>query len=115
MSINWARKVASADRMIKKYGQAAVLRRGNATDRPCTIAITNFSARDRAGQLVNLTDRIAYVSAKDLTTPPDFEQDRLITFVPGTTTISETLKIVAPAAPIAPGGIALMWELQVRA
>lgn len=113
MSINWDRKIAAAHRMIEKYGQVAALRRG-VNDRPCTLAISNFSARDRAGAIVNLSDRLAYVSAKDLEVPPDYEQDRLVTFTPGTTVENEVLKIVAPAAPIAPAGVVVMWELQVR-
>jgi hypothetical protein len=61
-----------------------------------------------------MTDRRALVSAVGLTVEPDSEQDKLVTLNPVTGAENETLRIIAPIGKLAPTGIVIYWELQIR-
>jgi hypothetical protein len=116
----YANSQRKADGMIKKYGMTAVLRRVGAPDRQCTVFEDRFSPLERAGKGLNPVDRKMLMSSlapdgSQLTPPPDHEVDRLVTFVPGTTTESETLRLIEPPERLAPGGVVLYWTLAVRA
>lgn len=114
MAADYDRFRATADNMITKYGMAAKLRRGD-VDRDCTVVITNYSPMERAGQLINLTDRKVLMSAIGLTVPPSEEDDVLVTFVqPAGTVEDEILTIAAPPGRIEMNGTVVMWRLQVR-
>jgi len=112
--MNWARLQGVADKLIKKYGRNAILRRA-AGDRPCTVVEIQFDPREQRGQLSDLIHRTILVSAVDLVLAPEMSKDTLITLVPGGTVEDEVLKIVAPPTRLAPGGIVVYWELNVRA
>jgi hypothetical protein len=85
-------------------------------DRDCIAVEVDFTPQERAGQLINPTDRLFLVSPKDLVVPPVEDRDVLVTFVVGSDTVEdEHLKIVQPPGKLAPAGTVVYWELQVRA
>jgi hypothetical protein len=126
--INYARSQAVADRMIRKGGMQAVLRRPGMADRPCSVLQMEFSPMERMGkpilaiQLVNPTDRKFIVStivpgAGGTLIAPDAEQDALVTFVqpPGSPPVQhEVLRIVAPVGKSALADVVVFWRLTVR-
>lgn len=98
----------------KQLGMVALLRRANAADRTCTVVMATFSAIERMGNLVNAEDVKALIVAKGLAIPPDQNVDRLVLLDPATRVETDTYKIVGRPLPIAPGGVVLYYELQVR-
>lgn len=95
-------------------GMPAILRHKNGTTRKCFVVIDQYTPIERMGKLTNPIDQKALVSVKGLATKPDSENETLVTLVRGTSTENEVLRIVAPATVIAPGGVTIMYELQVR-
>ncbi len=108
---------ASADKLIKKYGMKAKLRRGG-VDRDCVVVIPEYLSREKASEFANPTDRQVYISAGlgDVpTTPPNNELDQLVTFVqPAGTVVDEILPFTAPVKPISPAGIVCVYSGTVR-
>lgn len=103
-----------ASQVIKLLGMPAILRSA-AGDRSCTVVISEFSPQERlARQLSNPTDRKALVSVQGLATKPDWQNEMLVTLIPGTRTENEKLRMFAPPIMYSPGGIDLAYELQVR-
>ncbi len=105
----------TADRLIKKFGMRAVLRRG-ATDRECFVVLVEYEPSDKATQLANPTDRKVIMSAVGLDgEPPDNEQDKLVTFVQPAGVIElEELPFTCPVKPTAPAGVVVVYEFTVR-
>lgn len=108
-----ARQQGIADRMIRKYGAQAILRRDSG-DRSCWAFISDYSPQERLGKLINQTDRKAMLSPIGLTADPDSEQDKLVMLDPITGAELETLRIISPVGKLAPAEIVIYWELQVR-
>jgi len=68
--------------------------------------------------LISLGDRRAVMSTftpdmQDVTPPPDKDVDSLVTYVPGTTTVDKTYKIVWPGK-VDPNGVVVLWDMPVR-
>lgn len=109
----------TADELIQFFGMDAVLRR-NSGDRPCRVAITDWRPRERASELTNPTDRYVIMSGSNagiLATPPDREQDVLVTFVQPASVppvVDEILPMTSPPKPTAPAGINVCYEFTVR-
>jgi hypothetical protein len=80
----------------------------------CVAFISDYSPHERMGKVINQTDRKALVSPVGLTIVPDSEQDRLVTLDPVTGLELETLRIIAPIGKMAPAGVVVYWELQLR-
>jgi hypothetical protein len=123
--------------MIQKYGMPCVLRRASG-DRPCTAAISEFTAMERLGKVVNPLDRKALVSALDPSgaaiVPPSFSSpaDSLITFIPtpgqqnswngaewvdpnGNALVQDqVLRINEPPTSIGPADTPIFYRLMVR-
>jgi len=104
---------------IKKYGGEAILRRKGVADRFCLACIGDMSPNERRERLINPVDRLMLVAVKDpdgkeLDPPPFHEQDSLVTLHPRTGVELETLRIVAPVVPFAPGFIPIYYELICR-
>jgi hypothetical protein len=78
--------------------------------------VVDYMARDEASALTNPTDRKVIMSAVGLDeTPPDNEQDELVTFVqPGGTVEDEVLPFTCPVNPVKPAGITVIYEFTVR-
>jgi hypothetical protein len=106
---------ATADRLIKKFGMRAVLRRGT-TDRECFVVIVDYEPSDKQAMLANPTDRKVVMSAVGLESqPPDNEQDMLVTFVqPAGVVEHELLPFTCPVKPTAPAGVVAVYEFTVR-
>ena len=108
------------DRLVKKFGMAAVLRRttDTPTDRPCWVLVVDEMPKDAASQLANPTDRRIIMSAAGLDgEPPDNERDQLVTFVQPPAPVpveNETLPMTCPVKKYAPAGITVLYEFTVR-
>lgn len=110
---NYARTLATSDRLIARHGGRHVLRR-DGIDRDCLAMEAQWSAAERS-TLKNIADRVFLVSVTDLPEPPDMRLDSLVAFVPpGYTVESEVLRIVAPPNPVPSLAHVVHWELTVR-
>lgn len=119
MAFNFTRLQKVANSMISRWGAQCSLRRtvgGVIQDRPCICAIAQFHPLEHRGQMLDTTDRLAFVSPIGVTIAPDKELDSLITYIPGTSPpqVDEILKITKNGK-IAPAGVVVYWELEVRA
>lgn len=103
----------TANDMIARWGMNAVLRRSTG-DRACKVVITSFNPVERMGQMRNPTDRKVLMSIDGLDVPPDAENDRLVTFLNGTSVVDEVLKIVEPPGKIDMAGETVFYRLTVR-
>lgn len=115
---NYVKSRATGDRLIKKFGMLAALRR-DGVDRVCYVAIPEIMSREARSEMANPTDRQVFIAAGlgDVpTTPPDNERDQLVTFVqPLGTDVDEILPFTgASVKPIAPAGIVVVWQATVR-
>jgi hypothetical protein len=112
-----ARLQGVVDRQIKRAGMAAALRRASG-DRPCWMFFSQWTAKDLMGGLIDPLDRLVIMSAADLSVPPEFPQDRLITWVQpydrDNPVESENLRIQQQPERIAPSGVVICWKLRVR-
>ena len=96
-----------------RLGTPAILRRSTG-DRTVTVVFSRFSSLERMGRALDPLDTKVLVSAEGLTVPPNANQDRLVSLVPGTTTEDKTYRIVERPRPMMPGGVIIYWELTVR-
>jgi hypothetical protein len=110
----------TGDRLVKKFGMAAVLRRTTDTpsDRPCWVVVVDEMPRDAASQLANPTDRKVLMAAGGMDgKPPDNERDQLVTFVQPPALVpveKEVLPFTCPVKKYAPAGITVLYEFTVR-
>lgn len=105
--INQDHQIETANRMIERWGQTAILRRASG-DRTCIVAVSTFSPMERMGQMLNPVDRKAIVSAKGLDIPPDQEQDRLVVG-------DEVLRIIEPPKQNGTADKVIYYSMAVRA
>lgn len=127
MSFDYGRPRGTASRLLKKFGQAAVLLRApspasaggdvNYTqpmgpqptpvddEYACTVVIDNFTARDRDGTNVQAGDVKLLVSTEGLTVVPKNSNKIRVS--------GQTYSIV-DVTELAPGGVAVMWTVQAR-
>ena len=119
------------DGLIRKYGDIALLRQPNVSDRYVSYMAAQFSAVERMGGISNPVDRKVLISVispetGEVLNPEPSEKDVLVTLVlnddstpaldvNGDLQIDELLKIVAPPRRIGPSRTLLYWVLQVRA
>lgn len=116
---NYSKMKSTAERLIDRFGQGGIIRRkGEAgasspwnpaaapeTDFPITFVLTDYSMKDKSGSLVQMTDKKAYISTEGVSISPN-AGDQLVTE-------NELFSIVS-INPLAPGGMTLLWEAQVR-
>lgn len=119
MPHDYTKTQATADRMLRKWGSTAILRRQSTADRQCTVFITSFSPMERMGKLTNPLDRKALVSALApdgtlLSPGPDEQVDRLIVLDPKTGAEIENLHIFEPPDKVDPAGVVALYQLSVR-
>jgi hypothetical protein len=122
MSFNYARSQQTAERLIKRFGQTGAIRKttagsgdpwnpgaGTAADTPCTLAITNYSERDRDGTLIQQGDRKAIVAPKHngalLSVVPENGDQLVVDGVPYQ---------IVNIDRIAPAGTVVLYEIQIR-
>jgi hypothetical protein len=117
---DYLKSKATADKLIRKFGMKAVLRRttDTPTDRPCWVVVIDEMPRDAQTELTNPTDRRVILSAvgpEIEAKPPDKEYDTLVTFIqPGGTIQNEVLPFTSPVKKYAPAGITVAFESTVR-
>lgn len=122
---NYPAMQGTSDELIKYFGMRAVLRSLTADptrpDRPVTVAIVEFEPREKVNELANPTDRKVLMSPLDpitglvLATPPDNEQDALVTFVqPAGAVEDEVLGMTCKPKMTAPASVNCLWEFTVR-
>lgn len=98
----------------------AVLRRPGSPDRPVVACVTQFSPKERVGQMIDPEARKARVSAlvpdgsAVLTPEPDRERDSLIVFNPDGSEQPPYRIVAKPGRTEPVAGMVLFWTLQVR-
>ena len=117
MRNNYAEDRADADEMIDEFGQDGVLRRltttgpdydpveGAPDDHPAVFAVLDYTNREIDGTRILATDKKALLSVGDLTIVPGTD-DQLV--------IGGIAHAIIQVKPLAPAGMVLFWELQVR-
>lgn len=114
MPIDYKKKQAFVDKMIRRWGAKAKLRRIGVGDRDCMAFISDILARDSSGQILNPKSYIGWVSAKGLTIPPDWEKDSFVMLDPITDAEISDKPMTADASPLAPAGVVVYWEIKVQ-
>lgn len=116
MVYNYNRSTATALRLIGSFGREAMLERAGVR-RAVTCVLIDYKTSERqSNNLIQHGDQKCLIAARNLTVPPDWEQDVLILggprkFEPGP---FEKWRIIAPEGKLDPAGIVVYWELQVR-
>lgn len=117
MTFNYTRSRATAENLIKKFGQPATLVRTvsggtpydpvtDMVDYPCTIVVQDYADALIDGTRIKRGDKKVMVSTKGLTVEPA-TSDALV--------IGTTSHEVVMVKPLSPGGTVVMWEIQARA
>ncbi|MBE0563577.1 hypothetical protein JQC79_19360 [Ochrobactrum anthropi] len=113
---NYARSVATANRLIDKFGQTGAIRRTETsgdpwnpgtsdTDYPCTLVALDYDQKDVDGTLIKSTDKKVYVAIKGLAIQPT-TTDKVI--------IGGVVSTIVEAKPLNPAGIIVLFEFQIR-
>lgn len=116
MTFDYSRAVATASRLINRFGQTATLtqetRSGSAhdpsiteTDHTVKVAVMNYSTMEVNGTSVEATDRKVYLSTEGLSVTPSID-DKM--------TIGGQEHQVIAVSPLSPAGTVVFYELQVR-
>lgn len=111
MPFNYLRIASKVERIIRRFGMRALLRRSSG-DRECFLIRIDYTPNERS-DLILSTDWLAMVSTEGLTVAPDNEQDKLV-LLNATGAEIEVLKIVTEPGRLQPAHDILYWELQVR-
>jgi len=104
---NYAKIQTVADRLITRFGYSGHILRNNTTTYPCKLVLTEYTALEVDGVLIQSTDRKILIAAKNLNIEPNPETDVVF----GGDTLPWR---IIRANRTAPGGVNLLWELQVR-
>lgn len=118
MTFDYRRAEKTAQRLLAKFGQSAILHRpgaktgpeydptiGPPIEVPCTVAILDYSIRERDGTLIKATDKKAYISTEGLTEPVSVEDTLSIAGIDHT---------IVRVDPLTPAGQTVMFTAQVR-
>lgn len=112
-AFNYAKPQATADRLIKRFGQVGAIKRTTAsgpaydpvmttTSHACSLVVLDIALDKIDGSMMEATDRMAYVSTAglsiDITTA-----DRIA--VGG---VEHAIKVVRP---LSPAGTVVCWEV----
>jgi hypothetical protein len=115
-AFNYARSKATADRLISKFGQTVAIRRTSSTgdawnptqtttDYAATAAIVDYTNQERAGSLIEETDRKAIIAVGALAIEPK-PGDALV--------VSSVAYPIIRVDPVNPGGTVVLYQAQVR-
>lgn len=118
---NYVKTRATGDRLVKKFGMKASLRR-DGVDRDCYVVIPEYLSRENPSAMTNPTERQVYIAAGvgavSGDNEPDNENDQLVTYVQPPRTppvVEEVLPFTAASVkPIRPAGITVLWQAMVR-
>ena len=119
-AFDYARPLATANRMIERFGQVGAIRRAGASsgpsydptpgadvDHPARFVMIDFTANEIDGTRIFATDKKALVSPGSLTIEPA-TMDHLVE-ADGT-----VWNIVPPVQTLRPAETTLLWTLQCR-
>jgi hypothetical protein len=107
-SYNYAPIQKAAANLISQFGTDAIIRRKGAGDFTVSVVIIEYHQSEKVGKLIQYNDRKALLAAQGLTfLPINVETDQLIL------DSGKPLQIVS-VFQVAPGGVDVMFELQVR-
>lgn len=112
---DYSRSVATANRLIDKFGQAGAIRRTTMggdpweptptdTDYPCTLVVMNFSLHERESTLIGATDKRVYIATEGVEIEPT-NSDKIV--------VDGTAHEIVRISPLNPGGTVVYWEAQV--
>lgn len=115
-TVDYSRPRASAERLIKRYGRLAQIRRATrsgraydpvivTTDYSCRIAEDSYEFEQIDGTRIRAADRRFYLSTEGLAIEPA-ESDQLV--------IGGVVHEVVKVAPLSPGDVVVFWEIQAR-
>ena len=118
-AVDYGRPRAAADRLLKRYGQAAILLKpstasgdawndtpGTPADYPVTVAVFAYTAQDRIGTGIQERDKRVLMSTEGLTVEPEDGSDTIL--------IGGVSHSIVSVNQVAPGGVAVVYDLQVR-
>ena len=115
-AIDYAKTRATAERLIARFGQQAQLRRitrsgpdydpvQTSEDFACMLVELDHTQAHIGDTLIQRGDRMVYLSTAGLSVGPTLA-DRLV--------IGGVEHAIVDIAPLSPGGITVLWQLQVR-
>lgn len=113
---DYARPRATADRLIKRYGQTGAIRRTTTsgpaydpetvtTDHPCQLAVMQYTDDKIDGTLIMRGDKLAYLSTAGLSIEPS-TADNVV--------IGGEEHAIVNVKPLSPAGLVVFWEVQAR-
>lgn len=113
---NYARSKATAERLIRRFGQTVTLTvisttgpgynpTVTETDHSLQAAVLDYKINEIDGTLVQRTDRKVLVSTEGATVTPSTANK---------ITIGGAEHAILSVKPLNPGGTVVMWELQTR-
>lgn len=120
-TFDYANSLATADRLITKFGAACLVRRTTnsgtpfdptlgQTDFPTIAAVIEYTAQQRTGTDILATDRRALVAAGPLTALG------VTAILPADALVIGGVEVsVVIAKPLNPAGIVVMYDCQIRA
>jgi hypothetical protein len=107
-SYDYSKILATAQNLVAKFGQDAIIRRKGAGDFAVSVVMVEYHQAEKVGKLVQYNDRKAVMSAAGLGfLPINPETDQLV--LSG----QKPMQIVS-VFQVAPGGVDIIFELQVR-
>lgn len=82
------------------------------------VRVMDYSSRDRRGDLIDPLARRALISTYtpeggNMLVVPDKEVHQIVLYVPNSSVVESTLRIIAKPLPIEVAGTVTMWDLQV--
>lgn len=117
---DYSRPLATANRLIERYGQLGAIRRtpepdendydptpGAAVDHPARLVMVEFGANEIDGSRIRATDKKALVSPGSLTIEPT-TSDHLVE------ADGSVWNIIPPVQTLRPAEMTLLYTLQVR-
>ncbi|MBB5573304.1 MULTISPECIES: hypothetical protein [Rhizobium] len=115
-AFDYAKTRTTAERLIAKFGQQALLRRitnsgadydpfQTSQDFACVLVDLDYTQAHISNTLIQRGDRMIYLSTAGLSIAPMLE-DRLL--------IAGVEHAIFDVLPLSPGGITVLWQLQVR-
>lgn len=117
MSFDYGRSKATADRLVSKFGQSATLRRptssgtaynptpGQPDDHPVTVVVLDYDRREIDGTRILATDRKVLLAVGNLAIEPATSDKAVIGGVEHS---------IIDIQPLNPGGLVILYQLQVR-
>jgi len=115
-AFDYSRPRATAERLIKRYGQREQLRRStrsgpefnpivSTADYACRIVVLSYEDKQIDGTRIKASDKLVYLSTEDMTIEPA-EFDALV--------IGGVVHEIVNVKPLSPAGVVVFWEIQAR-